>query len=144
MIGVKFSCFTFKGIVYKKSRAQTRRRVVAPRRWVAFRMEVCFSIKMILKQAKFTKGQHFVKVSKTCWLRGPDELLISSIGPSLPALSSQSMAMESPPLSILYGMLQGVAVLVDSSHACCSCVPSSELLLILCFSSTGEHHYFFI
>jgi len=56
MIGVKFSRFTFKGIVYEKSRAQTRRGVVAPRRWVAFRMEVCFSIKTILKQAKFTRG----------------------------------------------------------------------------------------
>jgi len=49
MIGVKFSRFTFKGIVYKKSRAQTPRGVVAPQRWVAFGMEVCFGIKMILK-----------------------------------------------------------------------------------------------
>jgi len=30
MTGVKFSRFTFKGIVYKKSRTQTRRGVVAP------------------------------------------------------------------------------------------------------------------
>jgi len=50
------------------------------------------------------------------------------------------MATESPLRSILYGMLQGVAVLVDS---CCSSVPSSELLLILCFSSMGEHCYVF-
>jgi len=56
MIGVKFSRFMFKGIVYEKSRAQTRRGVVAPWRWVAFRLEVCFGIKMILKRAKFTKG----------------------------------------------------------------------------------------
>ena len=35
------------------------------------------------------------------------------------------------------------AVLVDSSHACCSCVPSSELLLISCFTSMGEHCYVF-
>jgi len=49
MIGVKFSLFTFKGLVYEKSRVQTRRGVVAPRRWVAFGMEVCFGIKMILK-----------------------------------------------------------------------------------------------
>jgi len=49
MLGVKFSCFMFKGIVYKKSRMQTQRGVVSPRRRVAFRMEVCFSIKMILK-----------------------------------------------------------------------------------------------
>jgi len=49
MIGVKFFCFTFQGIVYKKSRVQTQRGVVAPRRWVAFGMEVCFGIKMILK-----------------------------------------------------------------------------------------------
>jgi len=56
MIGVKFSCFTFKGIVYEKSRAQTRRGVVAPQSWVAFGMEVCFGIKMILKRAKFTRG----------------------------------------------------------------------------------------
>jgi len=44
MTGVKFSRFTFKGIVYKYSRAQTRRGVVTPRRRVAFRMEVCFGI----------------------------------------------------------------------------------------------------
>jgi len=56
MIGVKFSLFMFKGIIYKKSRAQTWRGVVAPRRWVAFGMEVCFGIKMILKRAKFTRG----------------------------------------------------------------------------------------
>jgi len=49
MIGGKFSHFTFKGIVYKKSRAQTQRGVFAPRRQVAFGMEVCFDIKMILK-----------------------------------------------------------------------------------------------
>jgi len=49
MIGVKFSRFMFKGIVYKKSRVQTRRGVVAPRRRVAFGVEVCFGIKMILK-----------------------------------------------------------------------------------------------
>jgi len=55
MIGVKFSHFTFKGIVYKKLRAQTQRGVVAPRRWAAVGMEVCFVIKMILKRAKFTK-----------------------------------------------------------------------------------------
>ena len=54
--GVKFSRFTFKGIVYKKSRMQTQRGVVAPQRRVAFGMEVCFGIKMILKQAKFTRG----------------------------------------------------------------------------------------
>jgi len=53
------------------------------------------------------------------------------------------MAKDSPLRSILYGTLQGVAVLVDSSHACCSCVPSSELLLILCFSSMGEQCYVF-
>jgi len=46
----------FKGIVYKKSRGQTRRGVVAPRRQVAFGMEVCFGVKMILKRAKFTRG----------------------------------------------------------------------------------------
>jgi len=45
--------------------------------------------------------------------------------------------------SILYGMLQGVAVLVDSSHACCRCVPSSELFLILCFSSMDKQCYVF-
>jgi len=56
MTGVKFSCFAFKGIVYKKSRVQTRRGVVAPRRWVAFGMEVCFGIKMIWKREKFTRG----------------------------------------------------------------------------------------
>jgi len=28
---------------------------------------------MLLKRAKFMKGQHFGKVSKTCWLRGPDK-----------------------------------------------------------------------
>jgi len=56
MIGVKFSRFTLKSIVYEKSRAQTRRGVVAPWRRVAFGMEVCFGIKMILKQAKFTRG----------------------------------------------------------------------------------------
>jgi len=49
MIGAKFSRFTFKGIVYEKSKAQTRRGVVAPWGRVAFRMEVCFGIKMILK-----------------------------------------------------------------------------------------------
>ena len=49
MIGVKFSTFMFKGIVYGKSRAQTRGGVVAPRRRVALGMEVCFGIKMILK-----------------------------------------------------------------------------------------------
>jgi len=80
---------------------QTQRGVVAPRRPVAFGMEVCFGITMILKQAKFMKGQHFGKVSKTCWFRGPGELLISSRGPSLPALSSRSMATESPLRSIL-------------------------------------------
>jgi len=53
------------------------------------------------------------------------------------------MATESPLRSILYAVLQGVAVLVDSSHACCSYVPSSELLLILCFSSVGEQYYVF-
>jgi len=56
MIGVKFSRFTFKGMVYKKMRAQTQRGVVALRRWVAFGVEVCFGIKMILKRAKFMKG----------------------------------------------------------------------------------------
>jgi len=56
MTDVKFSRFTFKGIVYKKLNAQNRRGVVAPWRWVAFGMEVCFGIKMILKQARFTKG----------------------------------------------------------------------------------------
>jgi len=56
MIGVKFCHFTFKGIACEKSRAQTRRGVVAPRKWVAFGMEVCFGIKMILKRAKFTRG----------------------------------------------------------------------------------------
>jgi len=56
MIGVKISHFTFKGIVYEKSRAQTQRGVVAPRRRVAFGMEVCFGIIMILKWAKFTRG----------------------------------------------------------------------------------------
>jgi len=56
MIHVKFSCFMFKGIIYKKSRAQTRRGVVAPQRWVDFGMEVCFGIKIVLKRAKFTKG----------------------------------------------------------------------------------------
>jgi len=56
MIGVKFSHFAFKGIVYKKSRTQTQRGVVAPRGWVAFGMEMCFGIKMTLKQAKFTRG----------------------------------------------------------------------------------------
>jgi len=55
MIGVKFSRFVFKGIVYEKSRAQTRRGVVTPRRRVAFGMEVCFGIKMILKWAKFMR-----------------------------------------------------------------------------------------
>jgi len=55
MIGVKFSRFTFKGIVYEKSRAQTQRGVIAPRRRVAFEMEVCFGIKMILKRATFTR-----------------------------------------------------------------------------------------
>jgi len=49
MFGVKFSCFMFKGIVYKKSRTQSHRGVVGPRRQVAFGMEVCFGIKMILK-----------------------------------------------------------------------------------------------
>jgi len=49
MIGIKFSRFTFKGIVYKKSRGRTQRGVAAPRRWVAFGMEVCFGIKMTLK-----------------------------------------------------------------------------------------------
>jgi len=49
MIGVKFSRFTFKGIVYKKSRVQTQRGVVTPRRRVAFGMEVCFGIKMTSK-----------------------------------------------------------------------------------------------
>jgi len=49
MIGVKFSRFTFKGRVYEKSGAQTRRGVVAPRRRGAFGMEVCFGIKMTLK-----------------------------------------------------------------------------------------------
>ena len=47
MIGVKFSRFTFQGIIHKKSRAKTRRGVVAPQRWLAFGMEVCFGIKMI-------------------------------------------------------------------------------------------------
>jgi len=56
MIGVKFSRFTFKGIVYEKLREQTQRGVVAPGRRVAFGMEVCFGVKMILKQAKFMKG----------------------------------------------------------------------------------------
>jgi len=56
MTGVKFSCFAFKGIVYKKLRMQTQRGVVAPWRRVAFGMEVCFGIKMILKWAKFTRG----------------------------------------------------------------------------------------
>jgi len=56
MMGVKFSRFTFKGIVYKKSGAQTPRGVVAPWRRVALRMEVCFGIKIILKRAKFTRG----------------------------------------------------------------------------------------
>jgi len=56
MIGVKFSRFTIKGIVYEKSRTQTQRGVVAPGRRVAFAVEVCFGIKMILKQAKFTRG----------------------------------------------------------------------------------------
>jgi len=56
MMGVKFSRFTFKGIVYKKLRAQTGRGVVAPWRRVAFGMEVCFGIKMILKRAKFMRG----------------------------------------------------------------------------------------
>jgi len=55
MTGVKFSRFTFKGTFYKKSRAQTQRRVVAPQRRIAFGMEVCFDIKMILKWAKFMK-----------------------------------------------------------------------------------------
>jgi len=55
MIGVKFSRFTFKGIVYEKLRAQTWRGVVAPGRRVAFGMEVCFGIKIILKRAKFTR-----------------------------------------------------------------------------------------
>jgi len=50
MTGVKFSRFMFKGIVYEKLRALTRRGVVVPRRRVAFGMEVCFGIKMILKQ----------------------------------------------------------------------------------------------
>jgi len=49
MFGVKFSRFTFKGIVYKKSRAQTQRGVVTPWRRVAFGMEVCLGIKMTLK-----------------------------------------------------------------------------------------------
>ena len=71
------------------------------------------------------------------------ELLISSRGPFLPALSSRSRATESPLRSVLCGTLQGVAVWVDSSHACCSCVPSSELLLILCFFSVGEQCYVF-
>jgi len=53
------------------------------------------------------------------------------------------MAMESPLRPTLYGMLQGFAVLVDSLHACCSCVPSSELFLILCFSSMDEQYYVF-
>jgi len=56
MIGVKFSRFMFKGIVYEKLRVQTQRGVVAPRRRVACGMELCFGIKMILKQAKFTRG----------------------------------------------------------------------------------------
>jgi len=143
MIGVKLSHFMFKGIVYKKSRVQTRRGVVAPWRQVAFGVELCFGIKMILKQAKFMRGEHFGKVSKTCWLGGPDDLLISSRGPFLPTLSSWSMATESSLRSILYGVLQGVAVLVDSLHACCSCVPSSEILLSSCFSSMGKKCYVF-
>jgi len=56
MIGVRFSHFMFKGIVYKKLRAQTQRGVVAPRRWVVFGMEVCFGIKMTLKREKFMRG----------------------------------------------------------------------------------------
>jgi len=56
MIGVKFSHFMFKRIVYKKSRAQTHKGVVAPWRRVAFGMELCFGIKTTLKQAKFTRG----------------------------------------------------------------------------------------
>jgi len=48
------------------------------------------------------------------------------------------MATESPLRSTLYGVLQGVDVLVDSLHACCSSVPSSELLLMSYFSSMGE------
>jgi len=49
MTGVKFSHFMFKGVVHKKLRVHTQRGVVTPQRWVAFRMEVCFGIKMILK-----------------------------------------------------------------------------------------------
>jgi len=56
MTGVKFSHFTFKGIVDEKLIAQTRRGLVAPQRRVAFGMEVCFGIKMILKRAKFVRG----------------------------------------------------------------------------------------
>jgi len=56
MTGVKFSRFTFKGIVYKKSRVQTHRGVVALRRRVTFGMEVCFGIKMTLKRARFMEG----------------------------------------------------------------------------------------
>jgi len=56
MTGVKFSCFKFKGIIYEKLRAQTRKGVVTPRRQAAFGMEVCFGIKMILKRAKFMRG----------------------------------------------------------------------------------------
>ena len=70
-------------------------------------------------------------------------MLVSSRGPFLSALSSRSRATESRPCSVLYGTLQGVAVLVHSSPAYCSCVPSSELLLVSCFSSVGEHCYVF-
>ena len=48
MIGVNFSRFTIKGIVYEKFRAQTQEGVVAPWRRVAFGMEVCFGIIMTL------------------------------------------------------------------------------------------------
>jgi len=97
-IGVKFSRSMFKGRVYEKWRAQTWGGVVAPRRRGAFGMEVCFGIKMILKRAKLTRGQRSGQVSKPFWLRGPAELLLSSRGASLPAVSSRSRAVGSPPL----------------------------------------------
>ena len=158
MVGVKFSRFTFKGRVYKKLRVQTRRGVVAPRRQGAL-------LKWYENEQSSREGSTLARFGKPfgsggqwpCLGRGLD--WVTHRGPFQPppfcdsviyqfkrTISSHFIITErGHGVSTLLHPLWCVAgsCCVFSSRACCSRVPSSELLWILCFSSVGEQCYVF-
>jgi len=136
MIGVKFSRFTFKG----------ERRLEEGWSHLRGRKPLGWWCVLVLKW--YENEQNSQKDSTLARFQKPvgsgDQMSCLSVLQNhffpLYHHGAWPRSLNSAPSS---GMLQGVAVWADSSHACGTCVPSSELLLISCFSSMGEHCYIF-